>query len=374
MIRIGIIGAGKVVQRAYLSGFSELGSENSKTDFDWYDFKGCENGRVVALCDTDVEKAKKLAERYRIQEVYGNWQEIINHKEIDAVCITTPNYLHAEMAITVAEAGKHILVEKPIALNLKQADSMIATASRNGVILMVDQTFRFSPAIEVARDIIQKGILGRITSIKSKFGTPGPDRWAPGSTWFFSKEQAGYGVLLDVGIHAIGLMRDLSGRGVKEIAAMGASLVKNIEMDDNIICCLKFDDESLGLLEASWTSITDVSIIVSGENGLLEVKLGETPPVKLKLNSYKFDKGPNARKVKELVGVKGVTKNDSFFPDIPSRSKYGGPFQYFVNCVLENKKPFTSGEEGKANLEVIIAGYESLKDRKFISLPLSTER
>lgn len=371
MVNIGIIGAGKVVQNAYLPGFAAKGSELSKTKFPWYDFGGCDNGRVISLCGKNIGEARDLAVKYNIPRVSEDWRAIVDDEDIDAVCVATPNYLHAEIAIAAAESGNHVLVEKPMAVSLHEADAMIEAATKNNVVLMVEQTFRFVPAVDVAYHLVNSGILGRIISVKSKFGTPGPDVWAPGSDWFFSAQEAGYGSLLDVGIHGVDLVRYLSGKNVQEVAAIGGTYVKDIKLDDNSICLLKFEDGTFGIVEASWTSILDISVVVNGERGLLEVRLGDKRPVKLELASESFvGKTEISNGKAEVAGIKGAFEKGSFFPDIPSESEYRGPFQYFIDCILKGKKPFVSGEEGRADLEIVLAGYQSMKDNCFVSLPM----
>ena len=373
MVNIGVLGAGKVVQRAYLPGFSPRGSELSKTDFSWYDFGGCDNGKVVALCGKNIEEAQEYAAKFGVLKVCEDWREIVNDKEIDAVCVATPNYLHAEMSIAAADAGKHVLVEKPMAINLQETNAMIEAAAKNDVILMVDQNFRFMPMVDVAHQIVRSGVLGRIVSVKSKFGTPGPDLWAPGSSWFFSQQEAGYGTLLDVGIHAVDLVRYLSGKNVREVAAFGGAFSKDIELDDSSISILKFEDGTLGIIEASWISVIDISVVVSGDKGLLEINMCSDRPVRLELASGKFEEKTETTSDKvEVADFKGISEGRSFFPNIPPETKYRGPFQYFIDCILNKEKPFVSGEEGQATLEVVLAGYKSMKEKQFVLLPLKT--
>ncbi len=372
MVRIGIIGAGKVVQNAHLPGFSPRGSKLSQPEIGWYNFGGCNNGKVISLCDKNINRAKTLAEKYDIPHVYEDWGKVVNNKEIDAVCVATPNYLHHEIAIAAAEAGKHILVEKPIACSLEDADEMIQTASNNNVIFMIQQTFRFLPAVDIGYRIVNNGILGKVFSIKGSFCTPGPDMWAPGSKWFFSPQQAGFGALLDVGIHAVDLVRYFSGKNIREITAMGGSCLKDIDLDDNAICMCKFEDDTFGIIEASWTSVLDVTIVVRAEKGTLKINIGDKKPVNVEFSTGSFKERPELKSgIEEIAGIQGVFERGKFFPNIPSETKYHGPFQYFINCILNKEKPFISGEEGRADLEILLAGYEAMKGRCFVSLPLS---
>jgi len=369
LLNIGIIGAGKIVQNAYLPGFSPRNSELSKTKIPWYAFGGCDHAKIVSLCGKNIDEAREFAARFNIPMVTENWQDVVNDKEVDAVCIATPNYLHSEISIAAANTRKHVLVEKPISVTLEQADAMIDAAEKNNVMLMVEQTFRFLPIVELARQMIQSGMLGKILSVKSKFGTPGPDMWAPGSDWFFSPTQAGYGTLLDVGIHAVDLTRYLVGQSVKNVFAFGSTMIKNIDLDDNSICLWQFADDSIGVIEASWTSIFEISVIVNAEKGLLKMQFGEQRPLSLQPATGSFtDKISTQDGTSEFMGIKGNFENGIFYPDIPTKIPYDGPFQYFIDCILNNRKPMVSGEEGRIALELVLAGYQSMKSKSMISL------
>ena len=368
MLNIGIIGAGKIVQSAYLPGFSPKNSELSQTEIPWYAFGGCENARMVSLCGKNIDEAREFAARFNIPTVTENWQDVVNDEKIDAVCIATPNYLHSEISIAAANAGKHVLVEKPISVTLEQADAMIDAAENNNVFLMVEQTFRFLPIVELARQMIQSGMLGKILSVKSKFGTPGPDMWAPGSDWFFSPNHAGYGTFLDVGIHAVDLTRYIINQKVNQVFAFGSTLIKDINMDDNSISIWKFADGALGVIEASWTSIFEISVIVNAEKGLMKMQFGDQRPLSLQPATGSFtEKISTQDGTTEFMGIKGTFENGIFYPDIPDKFPYDGPFQYFIDCILNKTKPMVSGEEGRLALQLVLAGYESMKNQSIIS-------
>jgi predicted dehydrogenase len=356
-----------IVKRAYLPGFAPRGSEESRTDFSRFDFGGCDNAKVVALAGKNIEQARELARRYDIPNVYEDWRELIDCKDVEAVCVATPNYLHAGISVAAANAGRHVMVEKPMAVDLREADAMIDAAARNGVLLMVKLSYRFLPAVEVASRLVRSGILGRIVGIRGRSLTSGPESWAPGSSWFFSSKEAGYGSLLDVGIHTVDLVRYLSAQNVKEVAALGGTLVKGIPLDDNAMCLLRFEDGSLGAVEASWTAVSDTTVAVSGDRGLLEIRLNDKKPLLLKSASSMEENGRNL----EIAGVQGVVEGDSFLPLVPRETEHRGPFQYFIDCILKSEKPFVSGEEGRASLEVVLAAYISMREGRFVALPLT---
>ena len=332
MVRIGVIGCGAITEIKHLPGFAK-----------------CRNGKVVAAADIDEKKAKRLAGKFGIEDCYRDYREMLERDDIDAVTVATPNFLHREMAVASARAKKHILVEKPIATSVKEADEMVKSAGKNRVILMVEQTFRFMPVTQKARDLLKKGVIGRVSTVRGRVGHGGPESWSPAGTWFFKKKAAIGGAMIDIGIHEMDAIRWMLGKEVKEVLAFTGILEKKrIEVEDNGICIFKFKDGTFGVMEASWTTRPG-SVLTSfyGEKGTMVVD------------------ACNKAITIQLASGKTLT------PKIPSRSMYGSPYQYFVNCVEGRKKPFVSGEEGKRSLEVIMASYKSSATGKLVKLPLT---
>ncbi len=331
MIKIGVIGCGAISERKHLPLFAE-----------------CSQGEVVAVADVREEKAKDIAAKFGVKDYYSRWEEMMKRDDIEAVSIATPNFLHREMAVAAAEAGKHVLVEKPIATSLEEAEEMIKAAKENSVILMVQQTQRFSPRTQKVKELIEEGIIGKINTIRGKIGNPGPENWSPTGKWFFNKKQSFGGALADVGIHIIDLIRWIMGKEVKEVSAFLGTLEKKIEVEDNGICLFRFEGGPLGIAEASWTTKPGMAqMSFYGEKGSLTANLWGENPLTVNLSSM-----------------------EKITPEIPAEGKYGTPFQYFLDCIEKGDEPFISGEEAKKSLEIILAAYESSAARKVIDLPL----
>ncbi len=337
MVRIGVIGCGAIAVVEHLPGFAK-----------------CRNGRVMAVADIDEKKAVCAAKKFGIKEYYSDYRKMLERDDIDAVSIATPNFLHRDMAVKSAGAGKHILVEKPMASTMKEADEMIKAAKKNKVILMVEQTHRFLPANQKARDLLVKGIIGRVTTTRGRVGHGGPESWSFSGKWFFRKKEAFGGVMADMGIHEIDVMRWMLRKEIKEVSAFMGTLEKKIEVEDNGVCLMKFSDGTFGIMEASWTTRPGVAqTTFYGEKGTMVVNAIGDITVK-------------------LASGRTIT------PKVPSRgnygTKYGSPYQYFVNCVEKGEKPFVPGEEGRRSLEVVIAAYESNRTGKVVRLPLKRQR
>jgi len=360
-VKIGIIGCGAITRRAYLPGFASPGTEEAMKTNPHYYFGGCENGEVIALADIDLNKAESLAEEFKIKYVYQDWKELIANKEINAVCINVPNTLHAEIAIKAAGAGKHVMVEKPMAVTIDEADTMIKAAEENGVFLMVDQTQRFWPLHEVAVDIVQSGLIGRLISVRGKMAHAGPEYWSLGSEWFGQKIIGGHGALFDIGIHKLDFIRYMTGLKITEVAAFTETLVKDIDVEDNAVVIFKFENKALGVLEASWTcNPRENTTFVYGTEGNLYIGKDSEKPIYVEFATAKVG-------LSRGIPVGKIT-NGTYVPEIPECSKYGGPWKHFVDSIIKGEKPTPSGKDGRDSLEVILAAFESSKAGKIIKL------
>ena len=331
MVRIGVIGCGAIAVVEHLPGFDR-----------------CRNRKVVAVADVDEGKAAGAAKKFGVKDHYFDYREMLERDDIDAVSIATPNFLHRDMAVASARAGKHILVEKPIASTMKEADEMVKSAEESKVILMVEQSHRFLPANQKAKDLLIKGTIGRVTTVRGRVGHGGPEGWSPSGKWFFKKKEAFGGAMADMGIHEIDAIRWMLGKEVSEVVAFLGTLEKKIEVEDNGVCLMKFGDGTFGIMESSWTTRPGIAqTTFYGEKGTMIVNAWGDITIK-------------------LASGKTIT------PKIPSRGKYGikygSPYQYFVNCIENGEEPFVSGKEGRKSLEVVIAAYESSRTGKVVRL------
>ena len=185
-VRIGIIGCGTigtVHTEAYLK---------------------VENAEIVAMCDILPDRVKEKAEKYKIAKTYTDYKELLADPEIDAVSVCVPNDMHAPIAIAALEAGKNVMLEKPMTLNQKLAQDIIDARDKSGKILQMGMVWRQTPEAEVVKEAIEKGNLGHIYQIRVKLirrrGIPGL------GGWFTTKEQSGGGGLIDIAVHFLDLV------------------------------------------------------------------------------------------------------------------------------------------------------------------------
>jgi len=190
-VQLAIVGTGAISQVVHVPIFVE------RKDVD-----------VVALADADPHKARTLADRFGVPRVLG-WEEIVDDPAVDAIVITTPNHLHEEMCVRALEAGKHVMVERPIASTSAGAAHMVDVAERTGKILMLGMPHRYRPEVTALRSFVAGGELGRLYSVRGSWMTRPMTVTRP--TWRQRRDTAGGGALIDLGIPALDLALWISG-------------------------------------------------------------------------------------------------------------------------------------------------------------------
>lgn len=185
-IGVGVIGAGGIAQIAHLPVLSRF-----------------DEVRITGLCDNDLSKAKALADRFGIADVYDDIEDLLRFSRPDAVVICTPNHLHEVHVQAALSAGAHVLCERPLALSLRGTEKLIAEQKKTDRVLMVGMNNRYRSDVQVIRSFLQRGDLGRLRAIRAGWYLFRPSRIAFG--WRLKKEQAGGGVMLDLGLSLLDL-------------------------------------------------------------------------------------------------------------------------------------------------------------------------
>jgi predicted dehydrogenase len=247
-LRIGIVGTGgmgKIHAAAYMKnpraevrGVSSLTRELAQEFAD---------GKWETVAYSEGTMDARAA--YRIPVAYGSWREMAADAAIQAVSIVVPNALHHEIALAMIRAGKHVLVEKPLALNAVQAAELVNEARRRGVVLATGHMWRFHREVEWMRQVVADGVLGEIVQTKS-YGLH--LRWGP-SGWFTQPELAGGGALIDMGVHAIDTTRWLLGEPAAEsVYAVVGSRFGEKAVDDFAQIMVRFAGGTTSLFESGW--------------------------------------------------------------------------------------------------------------------------
>jgi len=287
-------------------------------------------GELVAVANWRPDSAGKLAERHGIPRVTTDWAALATDPEVEAAIVATPNALHAPQSIALLRNGKHVMVEKPMATSVAECDAMVAASERSGASLMVAHCWRFREEVVALRDRIAAGELGEVVKTRG-YGVHA--NWGP-SGWFTQRDLAGGGALVDMGVHAIDTARFLLGEPVPErVCATLATRYGTYDVDDD------------GILLISWSNGTN-SIVESGwwhpHIGGLEADT-------------------------EVYGTTGYAR---IWPPEPPSEDYDHVTQpmftaqvkEFLDAIGEGRKPWPSGQDGRAVIQVVEMAYTSTKE------------
>ena len=314
---------------------------------------------VYALCDINEEKVKAAGKEYGVARVFSDMHEMLKLEEIDAVSICTWNVAHAPCAIAALNAKKHVLCEKPMALNAQQAREMKQAADRNGKLLMIGFVRRFGNDCDIVKDFIDNGHFGEVYYAKAAYmrrqGNPGG--------WFGDKARSGGGPLIDLGVHVIDLARYLGGNP-KPVSAYGVTFHKLgdprhlkgkkgyhssdrsdsdvCDVEDMVSALVRFDNGMALQFEASYT------LNLEKESGTIELfgtkagaKLDPELEIYTQLNDYQANVQLTA----------------------PTALSFDGLFQreidHFVSCVRENIPCRAPAQDGITLMTILDAIYES---------------
>jgi UDP-N-acetylglucosamine 3-dehydrogenase len=341
-VRFAVIGCGSIARHRHVKELAEN-----------------KQAKLISLCDIVKPRAEELAKQYGVPKVYTDWREAVADKEVDAVVVATPNYLHAPMTIAALQAGKHVLCEKPMATSAAEAEQMIAAAKAAGRFLMIGHNQRLMPPHVKAKEILQSGRLGRVLTFRTTFGHAGPEGWCVDksvNSWFFRKSEAFVGAMGDLGVHKADLIRWLLGEEVVEVGAFVTTRDKRyangelIDVDDNATCVLRTENGIIGNLIASWTyrGGEDNGTILYCEKGVLSIGYDPRFQVVVKLRNGS----------EECYNVGAIATNE--------RQVGSGVSELFVKCILSNTPPEISGEEGYRALKIVLACLESAATKQIV--------
>ncbi|MFB4213002.1 Gfo/Idh/MocA family protein [Shouchella sp. JSM 1781072] len=314
------------------------------------------NVELVAFCDLNQEVAQQMADRYGVTNVYTSHKDLLAEVDVDAVSVCTQNVDHASVSIDAANAGCHVLCEKPMATSLEEARAMIEAATNNGVKLMIGHNQRLMPPHIKAKEILSSGKIGKPLTFKTTFGHGGADSWSiqGKDTWFLKKDKAFVGAMGDLGVHKIDLMRWLLDEEVDEVAAFVNTLHKQADVDDNATTLLKMESGAIGTMAASWTYYKgeDNTTTVYGEKGVLEIHDHPDVQVVVKLIDGSV----------EQYSVGAIATNEA------GGQVASGVIDEFISSITEDRTPSISGEEGMKSLQVVLAALKSSESKSFVTV------
>jgi predicted dehydrogenase len=352
---------------------------------------------LFAVASPTPGHAEEFARRHGVRHPFRDWKKMLEARELDVVVLGCPNDLHCEVTEQAAAAGKHVVCEKPLALNLAEADRMLAACKKAGVKLMYAEELCFTPKYVRLKRLLDEGALGRPYLVKQCEKHDGPH-----ADWFWDVSRSGGGVTMDMGCHAFEFFRWLLGKpaGVVRRSSAGEVQTQSHETplgeivplvrpqalsvyaemgtfvhggrtrgEDNAVIIVRFatdEGEVVGVAEESWAKKggMDDTAEVHGSGGVAYADL-------LQGNAILTYSEPGYSYAVEKAGL---TRGWSFtaFEELWN---YGFPqeFSHFIDCVRNDRQPLVTGEDGRAVLEIILAAYASAGMGRKVTLPFLTE-
>lgn len=305
---------------------------------------------LSAVVNHRPESMAAFAKEFGIPREYETVEALLKDGDLDALVVSTPNYLHAPQTIAALNAGVHVMVEKPMAMNAKEAEQMCAAAEKSGTLLMVAHCWRFHPEVQWLKGHASR--LGKIVRTKA-YGVH--VHWGP-SGWFVQKQFAGGGAMADVGIHGLDTTRYLLGdpQPVSVYAKIGTHY-GNYDVDDTGVVMIEWDNGTTSYIETGWwqphSDSPEAGAQLYGLNGF-----GSVFPTRLEL--------PNEEEhqIDMIDGDFGTNESHQ------SQSLYDAQLKYFVECVEKDQTPVPGGLEGWTNMKVVDAAYESSRTGKVVKV------
>jgi UDP-N-acetylglucosamine 3-dehydrogenase len=310
MIRVGVIGAGAMGQH-HVRIYSEM-----------------ENVELAGISDVSEIRVKELSKQYETKG-FTDYNELLA-EGLDAVSIVVPTTLHIPVGLDVIASGANLLVEKPIADTLENAEKLTKAAADAGVKLMVGHIERFNPAVTKLKEIIDSGLLGKIVSISARRVGP------------YNPRIRDVGVILDIGVHDIDVISYLYGKRVNEVYSIAGADIHSFE--DHAVIVLRYDHEFSGIVETNWLTPHKVrKLTVIGVGGVAYLDYID--------QTVELHDGEWIRKAK-----------------VENAEPLKRELEHFINSISNGTKPAISGEDGIHALEVAMAAIKSYHEGKAVRI------
>jgi len=321
--------------------------------------KEINEAELIAVCDIVPQRAQEFSRKYKA-EAYLDYREMLKREDIDIVTIATPSGDHAEIGIAAARAGKHVMVEKPMAMTLKDADRLIEACRENGVKLAVIHQNRFNKSVKILRNALEAGRFGKLTHGQASIRWNRSQEYYDQAPWRGTKLQDG-GVLMNQSIHNIDLLQWMLGPA-ESVFGYTTTALRKIEMEDVAGAVIKFKNGAIGLIEAASTIYPkniEETLSIFGETG--SVIIGG-----IAVNRVEVWEFPDSEAEKAQI----FASQESDPPNI-----YGFGHREIIADMIRAVKtggnPAVPGEEGRKALEIILAIYRCQETGRPVRLPLT---
>jgi UDP-N-acetylglucosamine 3-dehydrogenase len=316
-----------------------------------------EEAPVVGVWGRNPASAKEFAKERSIK-AYDSLEQVLRDDEVEIIDVCTPSDSHADFSIRGLEAGKHVLVEKPMALSLREADRMIDAVERTELKLMVAHVLRFFPDYMKMKEMVDAGAIGEIAVARAFRGGPLP----PWTMSRFGDVKRSGGAVLDLSIHDVDFLIWSFDEPVTRVFAKAERLVhRDITAHDFALINMRFDGGGIALVEGSFALPRQfpftMKIELSGTKGMLQLDNQTPTPVKLYTETITQGFAPETLHWEPTLHPLPL---DPFYREI----------RHFVDSIIHDRKPMTDAEESRKSLEVGLAAFRSAKEHAPVKLPL----
>jgi predicted dehydrogenase len=309
------------------------------------------DAELVAVCSRDFDRAKRMTDLYG-GEPTTSFEELIARDDIDAVSICTASGEHALYGIPAAQAGKHVMVEKPIDISLEKADALIQTCNANNVKLGVIFQLRFLDISQEVKQALADGILGSLVMADCYMKFYRPQDYYDNSRWKGTIALDGGGALINQGVHGLDLLLYLAGDIASVKAYTGMLAHQNIEVEDTCVAAVKYTSGALGVIQATTSIHPDFQqrIELHGTEGTIIIEGTEDLWIE-HWETFKDGKRETESKTIEVSGAHAVLEEGG--------EGHQRQFENFITAIRKDQEPLVNGTEGKRSLSVVRAIYES---------------
>lgn len=355
-VRIGVVGTGGFANQVHMPGYRDHPRAN-----------------IVGVCDIILERAEAAAKRFGASFVTDDYKELVSRDDIDAIDISTPNDVHVPIALAAIKAGKHVICEKPLAMNFSEAQELINAAKETGAKTGVNFTYRGHPAARYAQYLISRGHIGKIFHVNALYMQGWLVNPETPIVWRLQKAVTGTGVLGDLGSHVIDLAMWFTGAKITSVVAdmrtfveerplPGGSGKGKVDVDDASTFLTRFDNGAMGTFVSSRNATARGNyqrIEVYGDEGALVYSYDDKDYLEAALGhfakEYQMLKIPVPARFRPRDGGTGFTENVS----------------NFIDAIIEDKEMVPNFTHGLQNQEVLDAVSMSAEDGTWVSIPFN---
>lgn len=306
-----------------------------------------EEAELVAVCDVSEERAEETAARYGVR-AYSDYEQLLAQPDIDVVCLCTPSGLHPEQTIMAAHAGKHVVCEKPMAIQLSDVDRMIDACKQNNIKLATIFPRRMSPASRFVKSLLDEGRLGKLSLCSGYIKFYRDQAYYDSAGWRGTWAMDGGGAMMNQGIHTVDLLQWLAGP-VESLYGYARNVLRNIEVEDTAVTALQYKSGAMGVIEATTTAYKQPThqIVIHGDKGTVILTGDEITTLDI---------------VGESIEI------PQFEPFTVTPDGHAAQIRDMALAIMEDRDPIVSGEDGRHSLEIILGTYESSRTRSEIYL------